>query len=814
MKLRGKLLLIAAIGIVLTFAASAVITWYYYAQEKQKRIRDAVAAAQHNFTVALDAKKDVWQTNALQIASNQQIVSAMAHGSREDAERILSGLGSVFKNHTSFKNVEVHLIDKDLKSFFKSWDPDRFGEQISHSRGYPLVKEQGRSQVAMEMSTKGLRLKGLFPVFEQDTFLGIANFEGGLNSLKLTLKPYGIDFLYFMDAKDVDIAPHYRDGEQVGPYILNQSNGDEEFSAFVKQPEILDRILAEEYLITDDYLAFKGHFTDFTGAPIGLYLLGMKTDLVMEDIFALRGLMVKLFIGLFGCFLLLLFALIFFTSVRVIKPLTAISRSMEDIAIGEGDLTKRIPVQGKDEIGILAGWFNQFLDKLNAIIVDISRNSETVTAAAFELLSVSGQLADNSEELSGRANTVAVASEEMSSNMNSVAAASEQIATNVSMVTDSASLMRQSLAAVRQNCDQASKVSDEAVAQINETTARVDLLGTAATEISKITEVITEIADQTNLLALNATIEAARAGDAGKGFAVVAGEIKELARQTASATNEIRSKISDIQTLTTTTVDDVDKVASVFGEVKKVVDQIVSAIEQQAASTEEVAGNIEQAAHGLQEVNENVSQSSQVSGEIAKDISDVQSYADDMHRKSRTMRGSAENLTDLSGRLKEMISVFRVSQAPGSVATTSSASEAVIEDLMPWGPKLQIGITEIDSHHQKLVALINRLYRAMKQKKGSSVINSILDELVDYTRFHFSFEERQFRAFEYPARTDHERIHKKLVGQIEDFQRQIAAGKAGVTMDLMNFLMEWLQNHILKVDKQYVPLLQGKKLVK
>ena len=814
MKLRGKLLLIAAIGIVLTFAASAVITWYYYAQEKQKRIRDAVAAAQHNFTVALDAKKDVWQTNALQIASNQQIVSAMAHGSREDAERILSGLGSVFKNHTSFKNVEVHLIDKDLKSFFKSWDPDRFGEQISHSRGYPLVKEQGRSQVAMEMSTKGLRLKGLFPVFEQDTFLGIANFEGGLNSLKLTLKPYGIDFLYFMDAKDVDIAPHYRDGEQVGPYILNQSNGDEEFSAFVKQPEILDRILAEEYLITDDYLAFKGHFTDFTGAPIGLYLLGMKTDLVMEDIFALRGLMVKLFIGLFGCFLLLLFALIFFTSVRVIKPLTAISRSMEDIAIGEGDLTKRIPVQGKDEIGILAGWFNQFLDKLNAIIVDISRNSETVTAAAFELLSVSGQLADNSEELSGRANTVAVASEEMSSNMNSVAAASEQIATNVSMVTDSASLMRQSLAAVRQNCDQASKVSDEAVAQINETTVRVDLLGTAATEISKITEVITEIADQTNLLALNATIEAARAGDAGKGFAVVAGEIKELARQTASATNEIRSKISDIQTLTTTTVDDVDKVASVFGEVKKVVDQIVSAIEQQAASTEEVAGNIEQAAHGLQEVNENVSQSSQVSGEIAKDISDVQSYADDMHRKSRTMRGSAENLTDLSGRLKEMISVFRVSQAPGSVATTSSASEAVIEDLMPWGPKLQIGITEIDSHHQKLVALINRLYRAMKQKKGSSVINSILDELVDYTRFHFSFEERQFRAFEYPARTDHERIHKKLVGQIEDFQRQIAAGKAGVTMDLMNFLMEWLQNHILKVDKQYVPLLQGKKLVK
>ncbi|BDD88416.1 bacteriohemerythrin [Desulfofustis limnaeus] len=814
MKLRAKLLLIAAIGIILTFAASAAITWYYYEQEKQKRIRDAVAAAQHNFTVALDAKKDVWQTNALQIAGNQQIVSALASGNRDDAQRLLSGLGAVFKEHTTFRNVEVHLIDKDLRSFFKSWDPDRFGEQLSHSRGYPLVKEQKKSQVAMEMSSKGLRLKGLFPIFEQDTFLGIANFEGGLNSLKLTLKPYGVDFLYFMDATDVDVAPHYRDSEQAGPYILNQSNGDEEFSAFVKQPEIIDQLLVKEYLITDDYLAFKGHFTDFTGAPIGLYLLGMKTDLVMEDIFALRGLMVKLFIGLFGCFLLLLFALIFFTSARVIKPLTAISRSMEDIAIGEGDLTKRIPVQGKDEIGILAGWFNQFLDKLNTIVMDISRNSETVTAAAFELLSVSGQLADNSEELTGRANTVAVASEEMSSNMSSVAAASEQIATNVSMVTDSASLMQQSLVAVRQNCERAGTVSDQAATQINETTTRVDLLGHAATEITKITEVITEIADQTNLLALNATIEAARAGEAGKGFAVVAGEIKELARQTASATSDIRSKISEIQSLTNTTVEDVDKVAKVFSEVKHVVDQIVSAIEQQAASTAEVAGNIEQAAQGLQEVNENVSQSSQVSTEIARDIGEVQTYADDMHRKSRTMRSSAENLTDLSAKLKEMISVFKVKQDGDGTARKLASNDAMVEDLMPWGPKLQLGITEIDDHHRQLVSLINQLYRAMKQKSGSTVITSILNDLVEYTRFHFAFEERQFRAFDYPARTDHERIHRKLVDKVQDFQNQLAAGRAGVTMDLMTFLMDWLQDHILKADQRYVALLRGKKLVK
>ena len=813
MKLKGKLLLISSVGIVLTFAASVAITWYYYNIEKQKRILEAVNMARHSFDVAMEAKKDVWQTNALQIAGNQQITTAVATGDRDQADHVLSGLGMVFKEHTTFRNVEIHLIDKELRSFYKSWDKKQFGELLAHSQGYPMVKNQGKSLVAMEMSSKGLRLKGLFPIRDQNTFLGIANFEGGLNSLKLSLKPYNIDFLYFMDAKDTNIAPAYKDKEKTGDFILNQSNGDEEFSAFIKQPGTFEQIVANDYLLTPGYLVFKGKFTDFNGAPVGLYLLGMKTDLVMKDIYALRSLMIKLFSGLFGCFLLLLLTLVFFINRRVIKPLNTISRNMEDIAIGDGDLTKRIPVHGNDEIGILAGWFNQFLEKLTAIVVDLGRNSETVTAAAIELLSVSSQLADNSEDLTGRANTVAVASEEMSANMNSVAAASEEISTNVGMVTDSAALMQESLMAVRSNCDQASKVSDEAATQINETTERVELLGKAAVEISKITAVITEIADQTNLLALNATIEAARAGDAGKGFAVVAGEIKELARQTASATNEIHNKIDDIQNLTTTTVGDVDKVSAVFNEVKSVIDRIVATIAEQAANTDAVAGNIEQAARGLHEVNENVSQSSIVSREIAKDITEVKNYAEDMHTKSRSMRGSAENLSSLSVRLKEMISVFKVKQSDSPSGSPTNIGDNA-EELMVWGPKLHIGIAEIDNQHQQLVTLINRLHRAMKHSSGTSVVRGVLAELIDYTGFHFAFEERQFQAFNYPMRAEHERIHEKLVNQIKDFQQQLATGKVGVTMDLMIFLVEWLQDHILKTDKSYVTLLKDKKLVK
>ena len=231
-----------------------------------------------------------------------------------------------------------------------------------------------------------------------------------------------------------------------------------------------------------------------------------------------------------------------------------------------------------------------------------------------------------------------------------------------SMVTNSASQMQSTLGGVAINCERARTISGDAATQVDTASQRVKLLGNAARQISKVTEVITEIAAQTNLLALNATIEAARAGKAGKGFAVVAGEIKSLAGQTSQATDDIKEKIAGIQNSTDDTVQDVTKISEVISEVNEIVITIAAAIEEQSASATEVAQNIEQASKGIGEVNENVAQSSQVSSEIAKDISRVNLVAEDMSKRSTQMNHSAMDLTNLSSKLRDMVSIFKISR--------------------------------------------------------------------------------------------------------------------------------------------------------
>ncbi len=313
-----------------------------------------------------------------------------------------------------------------------------------------------------------------------------------------------------------------------------------------------------------------------------------------------------------------------------------------------------------DELQQLSTNFNNFILKLQRMFKEVVQGVVTISSATTELSAISEQMSAASENVSEQSNSVATAAEEMSANMDSVAAATEQTTTNMNIVASAAEEMTATIADVNSNTEQASKVTGEAVEEAKSATVKVQQLGLAATEISKVTEVITDISGQTNLLALNATIEAARAGEAGKGFAVVANEIKELAKQTADATGQIKAQIEDIQNSTAETVTQIERITDVINTVNDTVGTITGAVNEQTTATDEIANNVAQAAEGLSEVNENVAQSSAVSGQIAEEITSVSQAATEMSASSNEVQSSAAELSETAEKLKDMVSGFRL----------------------------------------------------------------------------------------------------------------------------------------------------------
>ena len=344
----------------------------------------------------------------------------------------------------------------------------------------------------------------------------------------------------------------------------------------------------------------------------------------------------------------------------IVKSLNEMIANFKDIVEGEGDLTKRIRTDGKDEIAELALWFNTFLGKLQKMIKVISENAVVVDHESTQLSKIISQLSDGANETSSRSDSVATAAEEMSANLGGVAAAMEESSTNIDLVATSAEEMSGTINEISEHTEKARSISSQAVTKAGETSIRMEALGKATLDIGKIVETITEISDQVNLLALNATIEAARAGEAGKGFAVVANEIKELAKQTSDAATQIKKGISDIQENSDLTVENINGISCVITDINDIVNTIASAIEEQSIATKEIAENIAQTSHGVQEVNENVSQSSTVSAEITKDIAVVNRNAGDIAAHSAKVNESIAQLLQMAGALNTIVSSFKI----------------------------------------------------------------------------------------------------------------------------------------------------------
>jgi methyl-accepting chemotaxis protein len=345
----------------------------------------------------------------------------------------------------------------------------------------------------------------------------------------------------------------------------------------------------------------------------------------------------------------------------VAKPIMAGVSVVQRISHGDisQDVDQALRAR-RDEVGELACAMQTMTESLRKLLSGISGGVQTLAASATELSAVSKQTASGAASMSEKANAVAAAAEEASANTLSVAAGMEQSSTSLSSVASATEEMSATVGDIAANTARARAISEQATTQAQTITDQMQKLGQAAQEIGHVTETINNISAQTNLLALNATIEAARAGTAGKGFAVVANEIKELARQTAEATEDIKGRIAGIQGSTGTAVSDIGQITAVIKDVGGIVASIAAAIEEQATVTKDVAGNIAQASTGVKDANERVSQTAEVSKNIARDIAGVNTAVGEIRQGGEHVQGSAAELSKLAEQLSAQVAQFRM----------------------------------------------------------------------------------------------------------------------------------------------------------
>lgn len=442
-------------------------------------------------------------------------------------------------------------------------------------------------------------------------------------------------------------------------------------------PSVTDVVLKNEKtfvgeadIIGQKHLTMYQPLKNQTGEVIGMWLVGPKIKVINDTVFHLLIIILSVLI-ISG--LLAISYSIFFTR-SIVRPIRTINAQLKEIAEGEGDLTKELSVQSKDEIGDLAISFNQMIGSLSAMIRNIGTTSEQVAASSEELTASAEQTSQATNQIATSIQEIASGTEIQGRRSSESSQAMKEMTIGIQQVAETTSSVAGLATATSKEANSGNDSIQKAINQMNtinksvsDSATVIRELGEQSKEIGKITDVITDIADQTNLLALNAAIEAARAGEHGKGFAVVAEEVKKLAEQSKESADQITKLIDHIQKNTShavnvmemgtqevaTGLDVVHETGEGFQRILASIEEVTAQIQEVSAVAEEMAASVEQVNHSMEEM-DHISQTS------AANTQNVASASEEQLASMEEISTSAFALSAMAEELQALVNKFKV----------------------------------------------------------------------------------------------------------------------------------------------------------
>ena len=392
-----------------------------------------------------------------------------------------------------------------------------------------------------------------------------------------------------------------------------------------------------------------------TGKPWSLALVMPVDDLREPSRSARRDILIATFLGV--VFLALLLGLL---ASRLLKPLERTAGLMRDMAEGDGDLTRRVTETGIQETDRLGGEFNRFAEVTRVMVSNVIERTRPLGDASGGLQSVARELDRSSERVSQRAQTVGLAAQAMSHDAQTAFGEVEQSGSSLERIAAAVEEMNASIGEVANGASLSRVTGVEALGAAEQAAKFVGDLANASAEIEQVIEIIVEISEQTKLLALNATIEAARAGEAGRGFAVVAGEVKELAKGTAEATEDIRTRVDRMRQATGMAVERIAEIRHVIQKSSDMQTSIAASVEQQSSATREIASSLAEVVAGVRTVRNNLRAVVDGTRSVSSEMGEVTSVSADLRAEALKVREASDHMAAMAEAVGGLLGRFKV----------------------------------------------------------------------------------------------------------------------------------------------------------